>query len=75
MLTLRGFVGLVQPLKITEIHKKSIFYEPWFQILINCKTLQLIEQTISVTSVVLRKSNPLLLESLPSRRNSILIFY
>lgn len=48
MLTLRGFFGLVLPLKITEIHRKSIFYEPWFQILINYKTLQLIEQVVSV---------------------------
>lgn len=66
MLMLRDFVGLVQPLKITEIYRKSIFYEPWFQIL---------EQVVSVKSVVLRKSDPLLLLSLLSRRNSILIFY
>lgn len=75
MLTLRDLAGVVQPLKIAEIHRKSIFYEPWFQILISCKTLQLIEQVVSVKSVVLSKSNPLLLLSLPSRRNSRLIFY
>lgn len=48
MLMLRDFVGLVQRLKITEIHRKSIFYEPWFQILISCKTLQLIDQVVSI---------------------------
>lgn len=74
MLTLRDFVGLAQPLKITEIHRKSIFCEPWFQILINCKTLQLTGQVVSVKNVVLRKSDALLLLSLLSRRNSILIF-
>lgn len=43
----------VWPLKVTEIHRKPVFNEPWFQVLNNCKTLQLMKQVVRVASVVI----------------------
>ena len=52
-----------QPLKITEIHRKPVFNKPWFQVLNNCKTLQLMKQVVRIESGVLRKPNSLLLQN------------